>query len=212
MDTFASYSITKLLDPNAKKHRVKVISSKVQPVYRPKRPQCQTASRTGHKAGKGHITEMKLTTAPGKKIVHFQETILDQAHQEKSRGKQSKQNFSTGQPSSEIRPPRSRNPVAQESAILKLNVDRRRPSQHTEVRVPRQRSGIHRHQCNGEPTTKSSSFPVKNEHTSSRGARGAARSHAVCITNPKPRNMVPEDTRMRPTRERPVASAGSIER
>lgn len=208
MDTFASYSTTKLLDPNAKKHRVKVISSKVQPVYRPKRPQCQTASRTGHKAGKGLITEMKLTTAPGKKIVHFQETILDE---EKSRGKQSKQNFSTGQPSSEIRPPRSRNPVAQESAILKLNADRR-PSQHREVRVPRQRSGIHRHQCNGEPTTKSSSFPVKNEHTSSRGARGAARSHAVCITNPKPRNMVPEDTRMRPTRERPVASAGSIER
>lgn len=202
MATVTSYSFTKLLDSSTKKHlRVKVISSKVQPLHRPRRSRSQTINRTGHKTGKGVITEMKPTTAPRKKTVRFQESrIPDMVQTEKRRQLSS----STGKPSSEVRPRRSRAPVAQDSAALKTNVDRRL-SQVTEVRVPRQRSGTHRSQLNTERTTKCPNLPVKKEHISS--CRGAVRSHTpVCITNKESSTMVTVAFQTRPRKERPLTS------
>ena len=190
------------LDPSAKKPlKVKVISSKVQPLHRPRRSRSQTVNRTVHKTGKGIITEMKPTAAPRKKTVCFQESrIPDMVQTEK----QWQPSSSTEQPSSEMRPRRSRAPVAQDSATLKPNVDRR-PSQATEVIVPRQRSGTHRSQLNTERTTKCPSLPVKKEHISSGG--GAVRSHTpVCTTNKESKTLVPVAFQTRPTKERPLTS------
>ena len=195
METVTSYSFTKLLDSSTKKHlKVKVISSKVQPLHRPRRSRSQTVNKTGHKTGKGIITERKPTTAPRKKTIRFQESRIPDMKQTE---KQWTPSSSTGQPSSEIRPRRSRAPVAQDYATLKPNLDRR-PSQATEVKVPRQRSGIHRSQLNTERITKCPSLPVKKEHISS--GRGAVRSYTPeCITNKESRTT-------RPRKERPVTS------
>lgn len=192
------------IEPRKKTVHFQERSSKVQPLLRPKR----TVSRTGHTTSKGVVTDIKLTTEPGKKTVRFQERIPDY---EKS-GKHWKLSIGTGQLSSEkVTPRRSQSQVAQDSATLILNADRR-PSQATESRVPRQRSGLHRRQCSREPSTRSRTrFPVKNEHISPGG--GAARSpNAPCIRNNEPRNIVPVAFRARPTRERPVTSAAPVPR
>lgn len=214
-----AYSARKLLDPSAKKQRVKVISSKVQPVYRPRRPRCETVNTIGRKTGGRRVEfrEDNMALAPRKETVHRAKT-----------------------PTGEMRPPRSRAQVKYDSTMLghpphpQVTAPRKKilhfqkqaqnhwkpPHPRTQkpwnetmpklsrnpitTGVPRQRSRIQR-----EQTTKSSSIPVQNGICS---REGAVRNHKpACIP---PRNNCPKNTGSRvpcprPTRERPVTSCAA---
>ena len=67
------YSARKLLDRNAKKQRVKFLSSKVQRLKRPRRLRCETVNTTGHKTGgrnEEEYREDERAHAPRQEIVH----------------------------------------------------------------------------------------------------------------------------------------------
>lgn len=199
----SSYSTTKLLDPSAKKQRVRIISSKIQPVHRPQRPRFQIVSKSGYKiTGKGMIGRVVLETVQ-RKTIHFQEGIPDQ---EKPRNLW--RTPRARQPSSETKPRRLRTPFTHNSGILKeplagpcrkfnvpvekpqfqLGPDRRLP-RDTMVRVPLQRSGFHKEQT---------SFPISPSGNVVRLTRGAMKIPPS----------VPVAPRTRPTGGRPVNRYG----
>ena len=213
----SEYSARKLLDPNAKKQRVKFVSSKVQRLKRPRRP--KTVNRTGHKTGgrtEEEYREDERLHAPRQETVVHCTTI----------------------PVGEVRPPRSRTQVTMLSHPPQTRVTSRsgkkipdcqkqtqthwKPQHpHTQTsrsktipehsrtpvtaELPKDLSYIQR-----EQPTKSSSPPAAENGSSSREV--ATRNYQPsCIP---PRNNYPRNTTSRvlcprPTRNRPVTSCAA---
>lgn len=211
----------KLPDPNAKK-RVKFISSKIQPVYRPRRSRCDTVKTTDRETGgrKVEFSEDLMAPAPRKGTVHFKKIAVGEVRPPRSR---TRVKHDAPMLSHLPRPsPMKKIPDCQKQAqtnwkprqprTLKLGgetipkrIRRRTP---VTAEVPKDRSRIQR-----EQPTKSSSTPVyvQNE-TSSRDAAIATRNkNPACISPRKnyPRNSSSSAPGPRPTRERPVTSSAA---
>ena len=214
------YSAKTLLDPNAKKQRVKFVLSKVQPLYRPRRPRCKTVNTSGDKTSgrKVEFREHEMVPAPRKETPHCIKI-----------------------PVGELRPPRSRTQVKHDPAMLghpprpqvtsqgnKISDCRQLAQTHWKPRhprtktrsetipkpsrtpvtteVPKQRSRIQREQPN-----KSSSTPVQNGTSSREVAARNDKSACFPLRHNYPRNTTSRVLCPRPTIKRPVASCAAPE-
>lgn len=178
------YSARKLLDRNAKKQRVKFISSKVQRLNRPRRPRCETVNTSGRKTGRRKVEfredeVMMLGHPPQPRVTSQRKKIPDcvkqaQTHCRKPRHPR------TQTLRSETIPKLSRTPVTTELHEQLSCVQREQP-------------------------TKSASPPAAENV--------AARSHKPSHITPRsnyPRNTATSRVLCpRPTRKRPVASCAA---
>ena len=215
-----AHSARKLPDPNAKKQRVRFISSKVQPVYRPRRSRCETVNTTARKTGgrKEEFSEDLMAPTPRKVTVHC-----------------------TKLPVAEVRPPRSRtqavkhdapilgdSPQPQVTSLRKKILDCQKQAQSdwkprhprtqnpgseiiaklarvpVTAEVPKERSRIQR-----ERPTKSSSTPVQNGTSSCEVAARSLKPTCVPPRSSYPRKTGSRAPCPRPTRERPVSSCAA---
>ncbi|XP_078370407.1 cyclic GMP-AMP synthase-like receptor 1 [Oculina patagonica] len=232
METLTSHS--------TKKQRGKVISTKVQPRHKPRRPHFQTAGRTGHKTGKDVITEIKLAIEPRKKTVHFQERSLKVQPLQRPKRTVS----------------RTDHTEAGKGVItdIKLTTEPGKKTFRFQERIPdHEKSGKHWNLSTGQPNSEirpQRSRPVaqdatvlkkplaggpysSTQETVARGIRrlrsgvsreqtslpvksqhSSSRGGAARGSHRKvePRNMVPEPCCSRPTRERHLTSAAPPER
>ena len=220
-----AYSARKLLDPSAKKQRVKLVSSKVakvQPFNRPRRTRSETVNTSGRKtAGKRvEFREDEMEPAPRKETVHCSKI-----------------------PVAKVRPPRSRIQVKHDPTMPshppqpqvtsqrnKIPDDCQKQAQtHWKPRHPRTKtpksetvskrsrtpvtaevpklSGIQREQ----PTKSSSSTPAQNGTSSRVVAARNRRPACIPLRHNYPRNTTSRVLCPPPTTKRPAASCAAPE-
>jgi len=212
----------KLPDPNAKK-RVKFISSKVQPVYRPRRSRCDPVNTTDRETGgrKVEFSEDLMTPAPRKGTVNFTKIAVGEVRPPRSRTRvKHDAPMLSHPPRPQVTSPMKKIPDCQKQAQTHWKPrqprtqkprgetipKRIRPPTPVKADIPKQRSRIQR-----EQPIKSSSTPVQNE-TSSRDAAIATRNNnpaCICPRKNYPRNSRSSAPGPRPTRERPVPGSAA---
>ena len=210
------YSARKLLDPSAKKQRVKIVSSKV--LNRPRRPRCETVNTSDRKTGgrKVKFREDEMVPAPRKETVHWTKIPVGEVRPPRSRIQAQHDPTMLGHPpqpqvTSQLRnnipgdcqkqakihwkPRHPRTQTPKSETISKLS---RTP---VTAEVPKQLSGIQREQ----PTKCSSRTPVQ-DGTSSRVVAARNRKPAcIPLRHNYPRNTTSRALCPRPTTKRPVA-------
>ena len=196
----ASYTTTKLLDRSAKKQRLKIVSSKVVQLHRPRRPRYQV----GHKIDKDPATrKVTLTTGPKRSVIP--ETRI--AYKEMAEDHSKPSHYSRHQ-NNETRCPRRGIPVTHSPIPNSRNTGprvnfTRSPPQGPAYRDPRPRRSSGR----SEQPTHPSGFRVRIKQASPprramkdlpvnhlRGNRSSRKFISVPVAAPK-----------RPTSKRPVA-------
>lgn len=185
------YSAKKLLDRNAKKQRVKFISSKVQRLNRPRRPRCETVNTSGHK------------TAPRQETVHCTKIPVGEVRPPRSRTQATMLGH----------PPQVRVTSQSQKKIAQTHWKPRHPRTQTlrsetipkvsrtpvTAELPEQRSCIQR-----EQPTKSSSPPAAENVAASN------RKPSCIPPSNYPRNTTSRVLFPRPTRKRPVTSCAAL--
>ena len=136
------YSARKLLDRNAKKQKVKFISSKVHRLTRPRRPRCETVNTSAHKTGgrKVEFREDEKALAPGQETVQC-----------------------TKIPVGEVRPPRSRTQATMLGHLLQPRVTSQRkkiPDCQTQLQTHRKPRHPRTQTLRSETLPKRSKTPV----------------------------------------------------
>jgi len=216
LEMSTAYSARKLLDPSAKKQRVKLVSSKV---HRPRRPQCETVNSSGRKTGgrKVEFKEDEMAPAPRKETVHCTKIPVGEVRPPRSRTQVKHDPTMLGHhPQPQVTSQRKKIPDCQKQAQTHWKPRHpRTPRSETTPKlsrtqviaeVPKQLSRIQR-----EQPTKSSSTPAQNGTTS---REVAARNHEpMCIPlrHNYPRNTTSRVLCPRPTTKRPVASCATPE-